>query len=82
MVRVRVSDTRVSDTRVKIFRVRVRAKFRLRVLRWHGHLSASVNKKMQTLGAVMTGVCPSFRVGVSFRAILLSLILNWLLLAH
>ena len=32
--------------------------------------------KTQTWGTVMTGVCPSFRVGVSFRPILICLILN------
>ena len=39
--------------------------------------------KTQTWGTVMTGVCPSFRVGVSFyRTILLCLILNRLLVAN
>ena len=33
-------------------------------------------------GTVTTRVCPSFRFGVSFRPILLCLILNWLLGAH
>ena len=54
---------------------RVKAKFRLRVLRWHGSSRRSL-PKMQTWSTVMTGVCPSFRVGVSFRPILLCLILN------
>jgi len=53
---------------------RVRGNFRLRVLRWHGSLSAKANKSSP--GLVMTGVSPSFRVGVSFRAISLCLILN------
>ena len=34
---------------------------------------------MQTWVTVMTGVSPSFRVGVSFRAISLRLILKWVL---
>ena len=49
-----------------------------RATRWHGSLSA----KNANLGPTMSGVCPSFRVGVSFRAILLCLILNWLLVIY
>ena len=40
---------------------RVRAKFRLRVLRWHGSLTAKVNKNAN-LGYSHTGVCPSSRL--------------------
>ena len=38
--------------------------------------------KTQTWRTVMTGICPSFRFGVSFRPIVPCLILNWLLGAH
>ena len=44
-------------------------------LRWH--VSQQKLTKVQTWGTVMTGVCPSFRVEVSFKAIILCLILNW-----
>ena len=49
---------------------RVRAKFRRRVLRWQGGLSAKVNRNAN-MGYSHDH---SFRVGVSFRAILLCLI--------
>ena len=42
------------------------------MLRWQGSLSAKA--KMQAWVTVMIGVSPSFRVGVSFREILLCLI--------
>ena len=37
------------------------------ILRWHGSLSAKVNKNANSWVTVMTGVSPSFRVGVSFK---------------
>ena len=51
------------------------------VLRWQGSLSAKVNKNAN-LGDIMTGVGPSFRVGVSFMAILLCPILSRVLVAY
>ena len=47
IIRVRVSvrvRVRVCDIRVKLRQPRVRAKFRLKVLRWHSSLSAKVTK--------------------------------------
>ena len=49
-------------------------------LRWQCSLSAKVNKT-QTWVTVMTRISPSFKVGVSFWAISLCLILNMVLVA-
>ena len=52
------------------------------LLSWHGIVSRQRLTKTQTWGTVMTGGCSNFRVGVSFRAILLYLISNQLLVAY